>query len=558
MSTRTCRLMKLAFAAALTTSAVLTAPAQITVKVDSTKNWVGWMNVFEMNNAYLWGQAWGTDALRAGFVPDTANAARLLLGVNTNTYNPDGYWNLEDGTPNKNLEANFYVDVATQYGGNEVTFVGTVESNSIPAGWTCVAVIKEFASGYAYIGDTRVALDAGQPFSVTRNIGPGNITQYGFLMYGPNAAPGSADAATAVSILVDNADPAITAEPTDQRTVFGGTASFTVVAQSASAMSYQWHRYGTNLVSDLRITGATSPTLTIADAQADDATTYTVTVTSTAGSQTSMPARLRVLTPTEFANSLDNPSFELDVVSQRAVPAPWINFSGSELVSTNDDYGYFPGFPVQTVEGTNAVRVFNAGEWNGFFQDVPAAPGDVFTADGWFFMHPWDLLTGECQANIELQFRAGGTPLAMWTSTPMTPSSPLETWLWLQATNGVPAGFTQIGTTNSLYLVAPPGTDRVRFQVTLHNIAGGGGTVYMDQMRLTKIVPAPLTIARDGANVVLSWPAQATTTYQVIYTEDLSQPNWQPLGEPVIGGGGNVSRTYPAAGQQRYYQVLTL
>gem|GEM_PF-5481669 len=78
---------------------------------------------------------------------------------------------------NKLLEANLYVDVGTLYAGNDVTFVGRVESNSLPAGWTCVAVIKEFAPGYAYLGDTRAELVGGADFAVTRYIRPGNITQ---------------------------------------------------------------------------------------------------------------------------------------------------------------------------------------------------------------------------------------------------------------------------------------------------------------------------------------------------------------------------------------------
>lgn len=90
------------------------APAQITVKVDSTKNWLGWMNVFNMDNSYAFGQAWAPADLRAAFEPARSNATRVVLRINTNTFNTNGYWNLPDGTPNKLLEANFYVDVGTQ------------------------------------------------------------------------------------------------------------------------------------------------------------------------------------------------------------------------------------------------------------------------------------------------------------------------------------------------------------------------------------------------------------------------------------------------------------
>lgn len=531
-------------------TAALPCIAQITVKVDSTRNWLGWMNVFDTNNAYIYGQSWGAADLRARFVPSPTNATRVVLAINTNSYNTGGFWNLADGTPNKLLEANFYVDVGTQFAGNDVTFIGTVESNTLPAGWTCEAVIKEFRGGYAYVGDTRAPLVSGEPFSVTRYIAPGNITQYGFLLYGPNTPPGSPAAAEAVSVLVDNADPSITAQPANQRTTVGGTARFSVTAVSSSALSYQWKRYGTNLADGGNISGAKTATLTISNAQPADATVYQVTVTSAAGSLDSQPARLRVLTPEEYVNWLDNPGFELDVVDPILVPEPWVNFSGSALVQTAD-YGIPP------VDGTNAASVSVAGEWNGVYQDVPAAPGDMFTGDGWFYMTSWNYLNGECEAHIEVQFRAGETPLAMWVSSPVTNTSPMDTWLFLQATNGVAAGWTQITTSNAHYLVAPPGTDRVRYQISLHNIAGGSGTVYFDALRLMKKLPVRLSATRSGANVVISWLTQAATSYQVVYKQDLSDPTWMPLGEPVLGDGGLKSVSYPAGGERRFYSVLT-
>ena len=135
--------------------------SQITVKVDSTKNWAGYMNWYSTNDVYVSGGAWGIADLRGAFLPFQSNATVVVLRVNTNTFNTNGYWNLVDGTPNKHLEANLYVDVGTTFAGNDVTFVGTVQSNNLPVGWTCQAVVKEFAAGYAYLGDTRADLVGG-------------------------------------------------------------------------------------------------------------------------------------------------------------------------------------------------------------------------------------------------------------------------------------------------------------------------------------------------------------------------------------------------------------
>ncbi|MGN6552623.1 MAG: immunoglobulin domain-containing protein, partial [Verrucomicrobiota bacterium] len=479
-----------------------------------------------------------------------------LLRVNTNTYNPaDPYWSLPDGTGNKHLEANFYVDAGTTLGGQDVTFVGTVESNSLPAGWTCDAVIKEFAPGYAYIGLTRVPIVGGEAFSVNRTIGAGNIAQYGFITYGPNAAPDSAAAQQAASIIVDNEDPSITGAPSGQRVLVGGTASFSVLATGGTPLSYQWKRYGTNLVNAPgKIAGATSATLTISNAQAADDTTYTVTVTDTAGSLTPPAARLRVLTAAQYANCLDNPSFEEDYLTYGVVPDPWVNFTGSALLSSGD----FPW--AAPVEGTNVVQIFNAGAYNGIYQDVSAAPGDIFTGDCSIFQSSFDALTAPLnQAYLEVQFRHGNdAPIAIYNSIFITNSASMQdAWLKLYATNGVAAGYAQTSTTNSNYLVAPAGTDHVRYQVTLHAEGAGSGSVYVDVMHLMKKIPVTVTSTINGANIELSWLSQGATDYQVVYKNNLTDASWTPVGGVVAGDGTTKTASFPAGVDQRFYSVLT-
>lgn len=539
--------------------AVVSSQAQVTVKVDSTKNWSGYVNAYDLpeaGGAPQLSSAWALADLRAYFVPNQAGATRVILGINTNLYNPaDPFWNLPDGTPQKNIEANFYVDVGTAYGGQEVTFVGTVESNTIPAGWTCEAVVKEFAGGYSYLGDTRAAVVGGESFTVTRAIAPGNITQYGFLIYGPHAAPGSAAALAAASIIVDNADPAITGEPTKARAVVGGTATFTVTATGGSPLSCQWQRYGTNLLDAAgKFSGATSATLTIANVQAEDATTYRVTVTDAAGSVTSQAARLRVLTPAAYVNLLDNPSFEEDVVAYGVVPEPWVNFTGSALLS-GPDFIWSAAY-----DGTNVVQVYNAGQYNGIYQDVPAAPGQIFTGDCWLWQSSLDpLLAPVNEAFLEVQFwPAAGAPIAIYHSISVTNDPAMQdAWLHLEATNGVAAGYASTSTANAKYLVAPEGTHHVRFQITTHVEGGGSGSVFVDAMRLVQKTPVRITVTADGDNLILSWPTELASAYQVVAKDNLAAPGWAPVGDVVAGDGAVKSVTIPMTGGQRFFSVLT-
>jgi hypothetical protein len=69
--------------------------------------------------------------------------------------------------------------------------------------------------------------------------------------------------------------------------------SFTVAATGTLPLSYQWRRDGQNLP------GQTASTLTLPSVQPGDAGDYTVVVSNSAGSETSAPARLTVLTGVE-------------------------------------------------------------------------------------------------------------------------------------------------------------------------------------------------------------------------------------------------------------------
>jgi len=322
-----------------------------------------------------------------------------------------------------------------------------------------------------------------------------------------------------------------------------------------SPLSYQWKRYGTNLLNAAgKFSGVTSATLNISNAQADDDTTYTVTVTDTAGSLNSQSARLRVLTPTEFANLLDNPSFEKDVVIFGAVPDPWVNFTGSALLSGGD-------FIYSTAQdGVNVVQVYNAGQYNGIYQDVPAVPGQIFTGDGWLWQSSLDpLLAPINEAFLEVQFWPNaGAPIAIYHSGYIT-NSPLlqDAWLHLEATNGTAAGYASTTTSNAKYLIAPAGTHHVRFQLTLHAEGGGSGSVFVDTMRLLEKVPVNVSTATSGGNLTLSWPTKLTSSYQVVYKDNLTDASWTTAGSPVAGDGTVKSASFPMSGAKRFYSVLT-
>jgi sugar lactone lactonase YvrE len=83
-----------------------------------------------------------------------------------------------------------------------------------------------------------------------------------------------------------NAAPTIGTQPASQSVAIGASATFAVQASGVPTPAYQWQFNGTS------ISGATNPTLTVANVQATSLGTYSVVVTNSAGSVASGPATL--------------------------------------------------------------------------------------------------------------------------------------------------------------------------------------------------------------------------------------------------------------------------
>lgn len=105
-----------------------------------------------------------------------------------------------------------------------------------------------------------------------------------------SSSPGQASAMSVLSIEVTgqstavSGPPNIITQPIAATVPSGAACAFYVVAQGFN-MTYQWHRYGTNLANGGNVSGATSDTLVISPASAADvastANGYYVTVTGT-------------------------------------------------------------------------------------------------------------------------------------------------------------------------------------------------------------------------------------------------------------------------------------
>ena len=88
--------------------------------------------------------------------------------------------------------------------------------------------------------------------------------------------------------------PSITLQPVDTYTVTGRLVSFTITANGAPVLAYQWAKDGVNIL------GALGPTFTLFSPQPVDSGHYSVTVTNDYGSVTSYAAALTVVPALQF------------------------------------------------------------------------------------------------------------------------------------------------------------------------------------------------------------------------------------------------------------------
>ncbi|WP_158211797.1 T9SS type A sorting domain-containing protein [Polaribacter tangerinus] len=190
-----------------------------TVTINSDNNWKGFMNVFETNGTYVFGQSWGVADLKTTVSSNTITLQPNFNGYQNSLSGGDGdkaFWtNSSDGgvTPgpkgNKNVEASTFIEPGATFTGKDLTFTGKVVSNTLDANYTAKYFIKaldpnnNFAD--ALNASKVIDIPASGEFSVSvdaADLPAGLIIQYGFTIAGVNANP--ADESALGSIIIES------------------------------------------------------------------------------------------------------------------------------------------------------------------------------------------------------------------------------------------------------------------------------------------------------------------------------------------------------------------
>ncbi|MEQ8850659.1 MAG: hypothetical protein RIB32_02640 [Phycisphaerales bacterium] len=170
---------------------MVSASAQaVNVSVDqSDANWLGFMNVSELDGTPVFGSPWGVSDLVATF--DDPNET-LTLSPNT-IGDPDPFWYQGGGGPgapgNKIMEANLYQEVLDgSFAGQTVTFDGEILSNSFTSAHESFIFIRDFAPDFSSVNETIIPITGPGAFSISLNTinDPARPVQWGFQTVGVN------------------------------------------------------------------------------------------------------------------------------------------------------------------------------------------------------------------------------------------------------------------------------------------------------------------------------------------------------------------------------------
>ena len=303
--------------------------------------------------------------------------------------------------------------------------------------------------------------------------------------------------------------PAVTASPVGATILAGSNVTFTVTASGTAPLAYQW------LKNNVKISGATSATLSLANVTIADAANYSVTVTNAVGSATSAAATLTVLAPPAItlqpANTTvaQGSNVSLTVTASGTAPLTyqWLKnsapISGATsnvltltAVTTNDAAGY-------SVLITNIVGNVTSSSAT----LTVLVPPTIVTQPA--------SVTSVAGSNVSFTVTAGG--------------SGTLTYQWLK--NGVNISGA---TSATLTLVNVSLTNAANYSVVVGNAASSvtSGTA-------TLTVLSPPAITSQPANATVAQSSNVTFTVTASGTAPLVY-QWLKNGSPISGATSNV------------------
>ncbi|MBE7499156.1 MAG: PQQ-binding-like beta-propeller repeat protein [Verrucomicrobiales bacterium] len=196
--------------------------------------------------------------------------------------------------------------------------------------------------------------------------------------------------------------PVVTTEPQDVEAPTGAEVAFSVVADGAAPLGYQWYKDGTPLSAGGRASGVRTARLSIVSVVASDAGLYHVAVTNAVGSVVSRSARLTV-------SAVDGGQRWGFLTGAEIFSSPAIGPDGTIYFGSNDHFVY-------AVDGGTGVKRWSF-ETGGWVRSSPAvgSDGTVFVGSDDPYVYALEGVTGALRWATLLGAAAG---LSMRDSSP--------------------------------------------------------------------------------------------------------------------------------------------
>ena len=521
---------------------IVTGPAATKVVVDQSQTWLAYMNVYNLDvdgGNYVFGSGWGVSDLAAGF-----SAGLATLAPNTSIYRDvalsDGFWWRPDGTGNKNMHADFYVQ-NNSLSGQIVTFSGYVWTNTLVDPYYTIAFIKELDqnNGYAVVNIVTNNL-IGTNFTISMPTGPGHTIQYGFETVGPNVNsslipnPGH----VLVSSNPPSAGPLITSLPNPIYINVTSNVSITVGA-TGTGLTYQWKKNGATLADGANIAGSTTSTLTLTNVTGAAEANYSVVVTDS--SQVSSTGRTYVVV-FDPANLSFDPHATLN---------GYINYYALNADNTAGGYAGGFGYATDLLRGNfNSgvadmmpnISLYNLNDAN--WANPDGTPNKFLEQD--FFIAN-DALLGQT-----LTFNG----YCLSNSLP----SEYQASVWIEDFAPDYSSFTSANSNlvaGQSFSITLPSTPGGHIQYGLRLVGPDNSPTNVDTMSavLVSINPPSLSVSLSNNAVNLSFPSVAGHDYNVQYKTNLMDANWQTL-VTLPGTGASQMMLDPAGSTPRFYRLF--
>lgn len=511
------------------------------VVIDPAKTWLGFMNVSELpdnGGGYDFGQVWGTADLAAtitsgGVITMTPNTS-IDRDVPT-----DPYWWNADGSPNKIMDASFYVEDDT-LAGQTVTFSGYVWTNTLAAPYSAGATIfiKDLSPGFATVASVTTNVAPGA-FSLTLATTGGDHVQYGIELIGPDARLTNL-AALGKVILASNppaAGPTITTALANTSVLVGSTAKLSVAA-NGSGLKYVWTKDGVILTNGGGVSGATGPALSLSTVTGAAEATYAVIVSNTGGSVTNS-AYLTVLDPNHLTPDQNAPWIGYMNVSN--LPQNGGAYQFGKVWATADLNAAFAGGVLTLTPNTSISR--DVATTDPFWWNPDGSGNEIMDAS---FYQQFDGLAGKtvtfagyCAANslvapyvstVFVKDFVADYSSSVAATVPLVPGQPFSVTLATKAGDHIQWGFETVGPNASL--AAAPALGQVL------------------------VTAGPVSLAANKANGTLSlnFATNVGLKYTVQYKTSLNDTTWKTLAT-VTGTGTAQTVTDPANQASRFYRL---